>query len=396
MLKALDLSKYHQDLPPWLDLWDKDFDIAENIQIILPKIFKVHDDYYPLIISYLLCNSAISRVLPILFVYGRKGSGKSTLGYFAGKLWGVEVKTSADTVASIRYYLDRYRHTAVLVPDPKDPEKTIPKAVEKHSALILDDIDDRTFIDKPDLYRIFKCGYDRNSSVVSLMGMEKQIEKFETFSAKILSSIKPLHTDLRFDELHRRMLIVNTTPIENHQILDLEHNPDFIQINDYNWNGFESNYQKLWASEKIARLFIEARKSLSKRKLPFSPSQKTLVLDLMATSIATGLFFDYQECINYFGHYFEKLAKLTSNVSPIIDLLTEHLKKHYGELSAPFTQTNQPLPRMEISANSLKTACECWYDQAYIEDRIGNKELALLMRQLGYQLDRGYWIKQTY
>lgn len=393
MFKAIDLSKYQQELPSWSDLWDKDFDVAENIQIILPKVFKCHEDYYPLIISYLLCNSAISRVLPILFVYGRKGSGKSTLGYFAGKLWGIEVKTSADTVASIRYYLDRHRKTFILVPDPKEPSKTIPKAVEKHAALILDDIDDKTFLDKPDLYRMFKCGYDRNSSVVSLMNLERQIEQFETFSAKILSSIKPLHTDMRFDELHRRMLIVNTSPIENYQILDLGRNPDFIQLNDYNWSGFEENYQQLWASERIANRFIVARKSLSPRKLPFNPSQKTLVLDLMATSLAVGLFIEYAECINYFGHYFERLAKLTSNVSPIVDLLTEHLKRHYDKLSGSAKQMNQPLPRMEIQASELKNTCEFWYDRAFIEERIGNKELGLLMRQLGYTLDRGTWVQ---
>ena len=157
-MKLLDLSRYDEYLPSWKTLYFDEVRPIINLQNILRQVFICDEKYYPLLLSYLCVNSAIAKQLPILFVYGRKGSGKSTLGYFASKLWGTTVHTSADTVAAIRTHLDSAR-----VAYAENLHKTAPKdssyvKVEKHTGLILDDIDDRTFFEKPDLYRMFKCG----------------------------------------------------------------------------------------------------------------------------------------------------------------------------------------------------------------------------------------------
>ena len=85
---------------------------------------------------------------------------------------------------------------------------------EVNTIMVWDDVDPNVFIAKPDLYRLFKFGYDRSTDKIEVSSNDiGKNEVFHCFCPKVLSSIHPLHTDTRFKELHRRLLVIPTQKI---------------------------------------------------------------------------------------------------------------------------------------------------------------------------------------
>ena len=81
--------------------------------------------------------------------------------------------------------------------------------------MVWDDIDPSVFISSPDLYRMFKFGYDRRSDKISLSGKQTGTTlEFHCFCPKVFSSISHLHLDDRFKELKRRLIVIPCKRVE--------------------------------------------------------------------------------------------------------------------------------------------------------------------------------------
>jgi hypothetical protein len=97
------------------------------------------------------------------------------------------------------------------------------EGTEKNAFMVWDDIDPSVFTTRPDIYRLFKFGYDRSTDTISISSDKagKNL-KFRCFCPKIFSSVSPLHTDSNFPELKRRLLTIKTKRLEDFDSSDRE------------------------------------------------------------------------------------------------------------------------------------------------------------------------------
>ena len=117
-------------------------------------------------------------------------AGKTTLAKFISYLWGVPICTSSDTYASIRNQLHKIKYQDVEV-ETNNPEfPNYYKRVETNKGMVWDDIDTQVFINKPDLYRLFKVGYDRSTDKISISSDVKGTNlEFRCFCPKVFSEV---------------------------------------------------------------------------------------------------------------------------------------------------------------------------------------------------------------
>lgn len=85
-----------------------------------------------------------------------------------------------------------------------------------------------------------------------------------------------------FSELARRCMIVKTMKAE---VLRAE--LDDLQLID--GKGFSDGYNQFWQDENIGLTYRSQRKSLSRKKISYLPSERWILsLDLVTTGIVTG------------------------------------------------------------------------------------------------------------
>lgn len=386
----IDYSQFTYYSPDWRDLYDFNKSYPENILNLTKRILVIDDIYYPILVSYLICNSAIAKVLPILFMYGIRGTGKSLLGYWASVIHNVPIYSGADTFASLRNNLENQRYTMV---DTKQKDKDnfpIFKQVEKHCLLVFDDVDEKVFNEQPNLYRMFKCGYDKVSSTISIADLAGRNQTFKTFSAKIISSIQPLHISDRLNELQRRMIVCNTKRIESFANGN-KNASDLLEIKDYQWKGFEGLYDIFWSNHSLAREYLEVRSRLTKHKLPFDSNKRIISLDLMTTGIVSGLFSSINEAVEYWSRYFEHLSLKSLGQNSLKDLLVEFIDQQLHSAIA----TNQALGYEAVSeaidAQTVKTQVAQWREKGWLDQQVTPNLISSSMRDLGYKLYLGKW-----
>ncbi|NJO98708.1 MAG: hypothetical protein HC764_24145 [Pleurocapsa sp. CRU_1_2] len=156
----------------WREIYDEDSTLPVNLLCILQSSIFLPHDFYDIIAAYFLLPSALCNVVPYLFLHGQSGSGKSTLAKVAKHLHGVAFNSSSDTFAGIRNSLDQRRTTWVEMPLPDEERRTYSKQVEKNTCMVWDDVDASVFINSPDLYRLFKFGYDRSTDKITISSKE--------------------------------------------------------------------------------------------------------------------------------------------------------------------------------------------------------------------------------
>lgn len=388
----LDYSQYLNTQDSWRELYNSMQSYPENILRLTKKILIVEEDYYPVITSYLLCNSVLCRVLPILFMYGQKGTGKSTLGIWASKIHGIACHASSDTYASIRNDLQSRKMTHIFTGEVDESGNAKVKAVERPRMLILDDVDDKFTQDKPDLYRMLKTGYDRSTSIVSIAGKDGENLRFDTFSAKIISSTKPIHLLANYSELQRRMLLVNTKRIENFTNLWIDAS-DLLEVKEVDWTGFPKLLDQFWSEDENVTKFITYRKELGKKKLPLSSNQRVISLDLMATGLILDLFNSTQGMIDYWEKYWQIIENKKEGNNPLLDLLKKYIDDEEKTIRKVFEAIGGDGLEYQLDAKALKMRLKYWSEQGWLDTYVSPHLLASTMQDLGYKLYLGKWIR---
>lgn len=201
--------------------------------------------------------------------------------------------SSSDTFAGIRNSLDKRRTTWVEIPLAGEPNRTYSKEVEKNTCMVWDDVDASVFINSPDLYRLFKFGYDRSTDKITLSSKETGVNlEFRCFCPKVFSTISPLHLDDRFRELKRRLIVIPCKRVEElseARLAEMGITTDnwqhgLLNIDAYDWSGFSDEFQAYWDLEK-AQQFIETRRELTQSYVGLSSQQLAINASLVRMAL---------------------------------------------------------------------------------------------------------------
>ena len=370
----------------WQDIYDSHLSLSENLLSLLPKLVVLPYDYYDIIAAYCLIPNALARIVPYLFLFGRSGTGKTTLAKFISYLWGVPICTSSDTYASIRNSLHKIKYQDVEVETSNPEFPNYYKRIETNKGMVWDDIDSSVFINKPDLYRLFKVGYDRSTDKISISSEIKGTNlEFRCFCTKVFSSISPLHLEDSFKELQRRLIVIPFQRIED--IKDDSYYSNLINIDTIAWDGFSFLHSNYWNTE-LAEVYLITRKAIAKNLTGLNSQQKVISLDLITTGIVTGIWLNETEALNKLKDYFSWFKTEVDRYSGIAKYLADYV---YQESRNAIVAG---LP-VKINARELQRQIEVWLHQNWILEKPKTNHLKALMAELGMVLNRGYWIKRN-
>ncbi len=380
----LDYSQLNQAfLPSWRTLYDTNKGLPENLLSILKKTVFLPHDFYDIIATYYLIPSALARVVPYLFFYGVSGSGKSTLAKIASKLHGVQIHSSADSFAAIRNDLQQ--------------RKWNQDGIELNTCMVWDDIDPNVFSLRPDIYRMFKFGYDRSSDTISISSDKTgQNLRFNVFCPKIFSSVAPLHLDSDYPEFRRRLLVIKTKKIEDFTelekdaagILEGMWQQQLVDPNLIDWDGFNQQYIELWGDLEVARYYLEVRKLLADMSMPgMNSHQRVISFDLLATGIVTGIWSSEIDAVTRLSRYWRWFSLEMENSQEVLYQLLEEVIKKEEENA----KRGNVAP--EIPAREIKLKIDFWYAQGILTEVPNTKQVAKTMYQLGYRQRLRNWVK---
>lgn len=378
----------------WREFYVDSQALSWNLINILKKTVFLPHDFYDIVAVYFLLPSALCRVVPYLFLYGRSGSGKSTLAKIGSYLHGVGINSSTDSFAGIRNDLDRRRTSYAEVPDELDPNRTYSKQVEKNTCMVWEDIDASNFVNNPELYRLFKFGYDRSTDKITISSGDigKNLE-FHCFCPKIFSSISPMHLDDRFKELRRRLIVIPCKRVEDLSderqdelsIIDNEWQNKLINVDSYSWKGFSNEFQEFWDLD-LAAAFITTRKLLSQSVKDLNSQQRSISLDLMACGIASGIWQDEEEATSRMKFYWDWFKGETEKSAGLGSLLATYLKQE--EVNAKNVGRE-----LELHSVQLRFQVDKWVAMGWLYEKPKGKEVNEALLDLGMRLRQGKWIK---
>jgi hypothetical protein len=385
----------------WKELWDESLSVVENVESLLRQAVAYPDErFYKLATIYLCLPSALSRICPILVCYGKKGSGKSTTGFIGSKLYNSPVLTGADTFASIRNALDatKYLRTG------KE------QSFERNTMMVWDDLDPFVFIERPNLYRMLKSGYNRNSDRISIASAKAgENITMRVFAPRIISSVTALHNIPELDELSRRCMVIATKPIEDFskrelKVIGCDVSSDFepLDLQTVNWKGIESQLFNFWNDKDKASEFVLIRRSLSRKNNKFqkesnmSSNSWTISCDLMATAITSG-YMSHDEAVAFFDDYWQwHQNHCKEGNSAFNALLQEFIEHELSSIQIANTHLinagQSPLPEL-IPANNLKKQIQIWQGQGALDKRPTIDTIVNEMRQLNFKLTTQGWLK---
>jgi hypothetical protein len=338
--------------------------------------------------------SALCRVVPYLFLHGQSGSGKSTIAKVASYLHGVTINSSSDTFAGIRNSLNDRRNTQVEVPsnDPKYP--SVYTSVERNTCMVWDDIDSSVFTNSPDLYRLFKFGYDRSTDKITLSSKEvgENIE-FRCFCPKVFSSISPLHLNDRFKELKRRLIVIPCKRIEELPETRLAElgvslsnwSNCLIDTTAYDWKGLAKVFDEFWDMD-MAQAFMVTRRALVNNAGSLSSQQRAISLDLLSTGLVCGIWDDEAKALSALKGYWEWFKQETEKNAGLGELLKQFIKQEEGNAK----NGNRPL---EVYTPQIRGQVDMWVAKGWLMEKPRPKEIKDSMLDLGMRLQQGKWIK---
>jgi hypothetical protein len=378
----------------WREIYDESLSLPGNLLSILKRTIFLPHDHYEIIAAYFLLPSALCKVVPYLFLQGLSGSGKSTVAKVASYLHGVTINSSSDTFAGIRNSLNdrRTAYIEISTDDPNYPFRQ--KKVERNTCMVWDDVDASVFINSPDLYRLFKFGYDRSTDKIILSSKDvgENLE-FRCFCPKIFSSISPLHLDDRFKELKRRMIVIPCKRVEELSdarkeelsVTDNDWQTKLLDITAYNWQGFSQLFEDFWDADN-AWSFLTVRKIIGQSVKGLSSQQRAISLDLLATGIASGIWQDEVIAVDAIKSYWSWFKSDNDKGAGLTGLLKQFIAQETANAKAGGTVLM--LPTVYI-----RSQVDIWVHQGWLYERPKGSTISDALLDLGLRLQQGKWHK---
>lgn len=395
-------SLFHQeseDCLTWKELYNFNGSLTDNFIHLLKQTVILPYDHYKLITAYAFIPSVLAKVVPYLFLFGRSGSGKSTVGKLISYLHGVTITSSSDTFAAIRNALEQRRKTTVMV-QVHDKDGNIcflPKNVLANTFMVWDDVDPKVFTAKGDIYRLFKFGYDKSCDTIQIASGEVSGTNnvFRCFCPKVFSSVTPLHLHEDFVELRRRLLIIPTKVLEDISdtrklelgIIGDLWEQQIINLDDYQWTGFSELFNQFWDLERAKR-YLDTRKHLSKCLRGISSRERAISLDLLATGISADIWLNQNEAIEEVKNYWQWLnGEIADGETPFKVLLSQLVQ---------LEEENAKNGNLEptVLNHKIRLNLDIWFQQGQLLEKPNASMIQSAMHELGYRLAiGGKWIK---
>ena len=365
--------------PSWERFYNEDLSYPENILHLCKQASPLPYDFYRVITAYFLIPTALAKRVPYIFFYGVSGSGKSTFCKLAAKIHGVTPLASSTTYAAIRNELREKKTKWILVENKKPGMPPMSKQVEANTFMSWEDIDLQTFKRQPQIYVLFKCGYDKATDTIQMSAeIRGQNEKFRCFSTKAFSSIHPIHTIEEYSELRRRLIVIPTKKVENLET-------PLLDIDNIDWTGFSSKFNEFWDIPQ-AEIWLITRSAVGKVK-GLNSHQKAISLDLITTGVAAGIWSDETEAVKDLKECFEWLKQdVKVEKAPLETLLGELIEKMEKDMNGGIVC---------IYSKQVKNFVETWYQQGYLMERPNSKEVIRIMNEHNYRINsKGQWMKR--
>ncbi len=369
--KMYDYSKLLKNqvyCPTWEQHYDSSLTYPQNVLAFFKQSVVLPLDHYNVIAAYSLIPSALANRVPYLFFFGVSGSGKSTLGKLIAHIHGITITSSETTYAAIRNSLRERKHKYILIEGQDPLFLSYPKLVEANTFMVWEDISTQTFLKRPEIYNMFKFGYDKSCDTIQMSSEIKgQNETFRCFCPKVFSSIHPIHSHQKFKELRRRLIVIPTKKLETIE-------QDLLDIDHINWQGFSRRFTEFWDYD-CADIYLSIRATLIKYLKGLSSTEKTISLDLIATGITTGIWQDEIIAVKELRECFDWLEQEKIPLESLLESLVEDKESIYSR--------------------TIKAQIEVWYQQGWLLERPANKEIIAVMREFGYRSNcKGSWVKQ--
>lgn len=272
-LKTIDFSQEREDfLTDWTEVIEPSPHLYDNVCNLIRCVTKLPDEevQLPILVSYILCPSAMATQMPITFLCGQSGTGKSQVGALAAKIYQSTVFGATSTFTSIRNELDAGKWEQSI----DDPEISY----ERNYLLVWDDIEaDRIApgATNDGVFSLLKSGVNRATSTIKIASSGGVNLEFNTFGGKIISSIHPIWDFPGLEELKRRAL-----PIFFKKMDDVEY---FVDIESVNVLDLYSDNKHFWLTDARRAEYKLAKRYFLSKKCSLKPSFKQMWCDIMAT-----------------------------------------------------------------------------------------------------------------
>lgn len=401
----IDYRQFHEiEAEPWEEIYDDSLSLAENLLSILQQSIVLPNGRVQrrIAIAYILTPSVLAKVLPILFCWGLPGSGKSLLGYLASVVHGVPVCGSDFTPAALRRLINECKYT-----NQEQQEG------EKPFLIILDDIDPSIFglgDAKTELFRMFKYGYDRNTSRVAIAGMGRENVYFDVFVGKIVSSVHAIYSMPGFSEFERRCLVLfhkKFSAFTQQELLDEGLTSSFdpaqlLDLKGFSWTGFDNKFKETWNDHRRCLEWVHNRRALKSRRANYtrergiSPERWTISTDLLATGVTLGIWPNLiaacDDIAAYWQYYDSRFNDSQAAILKILrTFIEEETRAARAVNEALKSAGNDSYIPLEISPEKLKKRLELHQAKGELDLTPQTKTVVACMFQLGWRLDVGKW-----
>ena len=346
-------------------------------QIVTYKPINEENFYYEILSCYFLLPSALCKNLPLLFLHGGSGSGKSELSKFLARLWNCPIYQPSTTYAGLRNDLDRRSKVLIEIPS-EDSDIPLRKEVKANFFMIWDDIDPKLLHEKPDIFRMLKVGCDRMSSTIELSSERVGINlKFDCFSPKVFSSIHDIPNMSDFAELKRRTITFR------HYRSEVV-NSNLIFADDYDWAGLSERMQQFWNRQNASEFLNwvkTIRESVYFRKT-IPAYRRSIFLEVLACGLTTGVFDTIDDAIDALKSFLI-----------LSDKEDEKRKDSLDQLLSKYLELNCSGEGQKVHNNQIVRQIERWVRDGDLPEKPLRGEFPRLMRQFGYYLNLNYWEK---
>lgn len=376
----------YEIIPSWRELIDESLPLPQQFLSLLKRTTILPKDFYRIVVAYAFLPSVLAKVVPYLFLHGCSGSGKSNTVKLLSWLHGGKINSSTDSFAGIRNHLQERKYATLYTFGDGDNPGTYREGIEQNCALFWEDIDPQVFQKYPDLYRLFKVGYDSSTSKIQISSEKtgKNL-KFDCFCPKVFSSIHSFHTDYNYPEFRRRLIVIPTQKVE--EINGFE-TSELISLEDYNFSSLEEDFKKYWDLSRSSE-YLGLRKEI-RPKIKFRSDRKQVVVDLITTGLMTDIWQNIAHAQFDLEAYFLWFDK---EIEQEQDLLERHLLK----LIRDTENESKELGKDEsvIWITSLRTKVLSWYEQGILDEPANRKRVREIIKSKGYKnTGNGAWRKK--
>jgi hypothetical protein len=379
------------------DVWDDGLSFADNLTEIFNQSVIVPDKkiQLPIIISYCCLPSALCTVVPILFLQGKEGTGKSTAAIVIASVFGKEIFSAATSFAAIRNAVQGFRW---FLPEKQEQEKNF--------GIVFDNVNAKTFLDEK-LYTFFLNGYNRKTDRMEISNGDGTNLVFKVFCPKVCNSIHPLYGDSKLSEISRRMLPIKFKRIEEIAAEDIGNFDVYsrLDVENINLGILNEKFNELWSTENSVR-FMELKRSLTGKnkiiKIPrvIKSHQWSLTLDMICAGCIAELWPDPFAATDAVANYWEWYNVNIAQGSSSFEVACSQVIKETVGNQQTIMRSLGIITALEIPCDVLKKRLDEFARQGALSEYPTPRVITDAMSRLGWQRslnskDVWVWVELT-